>query len=628
MRAFVLVGFSSLALFAQAPGGLFGVGGSSASLLPEYPYSFTGSTSTVTGTAHGRGLDADISRCETQANPHTTLAFTRSRDATTGDIAITLTAGSAAATCYVGSTSASVSVATTGMIANKVDKPGSAGVVTVDGSGNSGVVAGTGTNCVLVNGTSTTCASGSSPIAGTGISVSGSTVSINDAVVATETDLATGLATKANTAHTHTATDVVSGSKQGTGTKFQMAAGTPATGVCVEYDANGNSVPAASGQPCGSTTASLSALTDTAVSGPSDKDAMFFNSATSKWTKRTMAGGPTGCIDLTTPWNPEFNLTCLPPQAFAWTGYHDFSGGKVRMPESALGSLPTASSNVGKRYYVTPAVTPTFNLPCVSGDCIATASGYVSLNPRSDTWGNSIFTTEDEFVSGTTANGTIGALGWSLTSNGSITSQTHVNGDRNHPGIFRFGVASATVTGEHVMWAGSTAAAPHFSGLQTTSGWELQFRVRFPTTNQSALTEAGTQYWVGIGSMTGAISATAVPTDGFFAHFTSGANGPWSLETWKAGAADAASQSSSSGNLALGTWYTIRIRSISGNDGTVLISVNAGSGFETEKSFAVTSTTSLAPMVIVQSTAATTTSGLPRQLDIDSFRFAELVTRY
>jgi hypothetical protein len=176
------------------------------------------------------------------------------------------------------------------------------------------------------------------------------------------------------------------------------------------------------------------------------------------------------------------------------------------------------------------------------------------------------------------------------------------------------------------MWLGSTAAAAHLSGLQTTSGWELRWRVRIPSTNQSAVTEAGTQYWVGVGAMASNAIAATVPTEGFFAHFTSGANGPWSLETLKAGAADAAAQASTSGNIALGTWYTIRIRSIAGNDGAVLISVNAGSGFETEKSFAVTSTTSLTPMVVVQTTAAT--ASLPRQLDVDSFRFAELVTRY
>jgi hypothetical protein len=376
----------------------------------------------------------------------------------------------------------------------------------------------------------------------------------------------------------------------------------------------------------GGGSSTLSGLTDVSALSPSDKDALFYDSASGKWTKRTMAGGADGCLDFSTsPWNPAFLFSCLYTQAFPWTGYHDLSGGKIRLPESALGSLPTASSNPGKRYYV-PPTTPTFTLPCVSGDCISNSTTWVSLNPRSDTWSDSAVSAEDEFVSGTGANGTVGALGWSLTSNGTITSQTHTNGDRNHPGIFRFGVASATVTGEHVMWLGSTAAAAHLSGLQTTSGWELRWRVRIPSTNQSAVTEAGTQYWVGVGAMASNAIAATVPTEGFFAHFTSGANGPWSLETLKAGAADAAAQASTSGNIALGTWYTIRIRSIAGNDGAVLISVNAGSGFETEKSFAVTSTTSLTPMVVVQTTAAT--ASLPRQLDVDSFRFAELVTRY
>jgi hypothetical protein len=251
----------------------------------------------------------------------------------------------------------------------------------------------------------------------------------------------------------------------------------------------------------------------------------------------------------------------------------------------------------------------------------------IAAAATTDQFQDNTSTVGDEFISGTSSTTTIGSLGWSLSNNGgAVTTAIFVNGDRNHPGIFRFGLQSGTVSGLNYLWLGPTAASPHYSGLQTTAGWEFRFRFRIPTTNQSALTEAGTQYWIGLGSTTGAFSATAVPTDGFFAHFTSGATGPWSLETWKAGSADAASQASTVGNLVLGTWYTVRIRSVTGSDGTVLISVNSGSGFETEKSFAVTSTQPLTPMFLVQSTAAT--ASLPRQIDVDSFRVVESVVRY
>jgi hypothetical protein len=266
-----------------------------------------------------------------------------------------------------------------------------------------------------------------------------------------------------------------------------------------------------------------------------------------------------------------------------------------------------------------------------ASNCIMTpdvTAAAISASGSTDLFGETTFQQTEEFAGGSGSTTSIGSLGWSNTVSGTATTAVAVTGDRNHVGVFRFGLTSATTTGANVLWLGPTTAAPHFAGLQTTSGWEFRFRLRFPTSNQSPFTEAGTQYWIGLASMSGAgtINST-VPIDGFLAHFTSGANGPWSLETLKAGSADAAAQLSTSGNLAAGTWYDIRIRSLAGNDGTVLMSVNAGSGWETEKSFAVTSTANLAPVFMVQSTAATTTSGLPRQIDAEYYKVIESVVR-
>lgn len=51
------------------------------------------------------------------------------------------------------------------------------------------------------------------------------------------------------------ASQIASGSKQGNGSKVQMAAGTPVTGYCVQYDANGNTTPHTG--PCGSGSSSI-----------------------------------------------------------------------------------------------------------------------------------------------------------------------------------------------------------------------------------------------------------------------------------------------------------------------------------------------------------------------------------
>jgi hypothetical protein len=66
--------------------------------------------------------------------------------------------------------------------------------------------------------------------------------------------------------------------------------------------------------------------------------------------------GATGCMTQAKGANPptyDFVVGCLLTQAFAWTGYHNFSGGAIRLPESTIAGLPAASTNTGKEFIVT-----------------------------------------------------------------------------------------------------------------------------------------------------------------------------------------------------------------------------------------------------------------------------------
>jgi hypothetical protein len=50
-------------------------------------------------------------------------------------------------------------------------------------------------------------------------------------------------------------------------------------------------------------------------------------------------------------------LAAMPGGANTYTGYNNFSGASIRLPETVVGSLPTASANTGKVYVVTDAST-------------------------------------------------------------------------------------------------------------------------------------------------------------------------------------------------------------------------------------------------------------------------------
>jgi hypothetical protein len=68
------------------------------------------------------------------------------------------------------------------------------------------------------------------------------------------------------------------------------------------------------------------------------------------------ATGATGALDCVTTAGVCDIVTTIVPRlqaAQTWTGYNNFSGAQIRLPESTVSGLPTASSNTGKEFMVT-----------------------------------------------------------------------------------------------------------------------------------------------------------------------------------------------------------------------------------------------------------------------------------
>ena len=87
------------------------------------------------------------------------------------------------------------------------------------------------------------------------------------------------------------------------------------------------------------------------------------------------AGG-TNCLVLSRtgyPWTIDINPSCIAELggANSFTGYNNFSAGQIRLPESTVASLPSASSNLGKEFIVTDGIS--------SSDC-ASGGGSAAVN--------------------------------------------------------------------------------------------------------------------------------------------------------------------------------------------------------------------------------------------------------
>lgn len=86
--------------------------------------------------------------------------------------------------------------------------------------------------------------------------------------------------------------------------------------------------------------------------------------------------GSTNCLAFTRtayPWTIDINTSCVPQLSAVntWTGYNNFSGAQIRLPESTVSGLPSASSNTGKEFIVTDGTS--------ASDC-STGSGSTVVN--------------------------------------------------------------------------------------------------------------------------------------------------------------------------------------------------------------------------------------------------------
>ena len=93
--------------------------------------------------------------------------------------------------------------------------------------------------------------------------------------------------------------------------------------------------------------------------GPSETPVLLsYNGTVFEVVNDSFEAGPTNCLSLTRtsfPWTIDINTSCLPELTTAntFSGYNNFSGGQIRLPESTVGTLPSASANTGKEFIVT-----------------------------------------------------------------------------------------------------------------------------------------------------------------------------------------------------------------------------------------------------------------------------------
>jgi hypothetical protein len=85
---------------------------------------------------------------------------------------------------------------------------------------------------------------------------------------------------------------------------------------------------------------------------------LSFNGSIFQIVDDSYEAGGTNCLTFSRaafPWTMDINTSCVPELTGAnpWTGYNNFSGGQIRLPESTVASLPSASSNTGKEFIVT-----------------------------------------------------------------------------------------------------------------------------------------------------------------------------------------------------------------------------------------------------------------------------------
>jgi hypothetical protein len=178
-----------------------------------------------------------------------------------------------------------------------------------------------------------------------------------------------GICSASNTAAPNTLTCSVSGFTLATGSMVSLFVTAPTTSSTVTLAING-------GSPVAVFRGSGNAPSAGELAPNATPFLLSFNGSVYQIVDDPYEAGGTNCLTFSRtayPWTIDINTACVPelglPNSF--TGYNNFSGGQIRLPESTVATLPAASSNSGKEFIVTDGVS--------SSDC-STGGGSVAVN--------------------------------------------------------------------------------------------------------------------------------------------------------------------------------------------------------------------------------------------------------
>jgi hypothetical protein len=160
-----------------------------------------------------------------------------------------------------------------------------------------------------------------------------------------------GVCNAANTSSPNTLSCTIPGFVVGTGAMLTLFVSVPNTSSTVTLAVNGGSASAIFRGSGSSPSVGELAPNSTPL-------LLSFTGSAYQIVDDAYEAGGSNCLAFsrtTYPWTIDINPACSPQlaSANAWTGYNNFSGALIRLPESTIGTLPAASSNLGKEFIVT-----------------------------------------------------------------------------------------------------------------------------------------------------------------------------------------------------------------------------------------------------------------------------------
>lgn len=178
-----------------------------------------------------------------------------------------------------------------------------------------------------------------------------------------------GICSASNTAAPNALTCTISGFTLATGSMVSLFVTAPTTSSTVTLAVNG-------GAPITIFRGSGNAPSVGELAPNSTQVLLSYNGSAFQIVNDSFEAGGTNCLvfsRIAYPWTIDINPSCVPELtgANAFIGYNNFSGGQIRLPESTVASLPSASSNLGKEFIVTDGMS--------SSDC-ATGGGAIAVN--------------------------------------------------------------------------------------------------------------------------------------------------------------------------------------------------------------------------------------------------------